>query len=145
MTELLTHAISLINDCFLGYVLMAALIFSGLYFTIATRFVQFVRPKEMLKLMISGGEETRGTGHISPFQAQLSKTQPGGRAAVAWPVLWTADTLLKVWQTPDLLNPQKRVKIPRSVIYSTMLLTPPILLSNSLFNKWLTAKLRKFN
>ena len=69
MTELLTHAISLINDCFLGYVLMAALIFSGLYFTIATRFVQFVRPKEMLKLMISGGEETRGTGHISPFQA----------------------------------------------------------------------------
>lgn len=48
---------------------MAALIFAGLYFTIATRFVQFVRPKEMLKLMISGGEETRGTGHISPFQA----------------------------------------------------------------------------
>ena len=69
MTELLTHAISLINDYFLGYVLMAALIFAGLYFTIATRFVQFVRPKEMLKLMISGGEETRGTGHISPFQA----------------------------------------------------------------------------
>ena len=79
------------------------------------------------------------------YFAQLPKTQPGGRAAVAWPVLWTADTLLKVWQTPDLLNPQKRVKIPRSVIYSTMLLTPPILLSNSLFNKWLTAKLRKFN
>lgn len=79
------------------------------------------------------------------YFAQLPKTHPGGRAAVAWPVLWTADTLLKVWQTPDLLNPQKRVKIPRSVIYSTMLLTPPILLSNSLFNKWLTAKLRKFN
>lgn len=69
MTELLTHIISLINDYFLGYVLMAALIFAGLYFTITTRFVQFVRPKEMLKLMISGGEETRGTGHISPFQA----------------------------------------------------------------------------
>ncbi len=79
------------------------------------------------------------------YFAQLPKTQPGGRAAVAWPVLWTADTLLKVWQTPDLLNPQKRVKIPRSVIYSTMLLTPPILVSNGLFNKWITAKLRKFN
>lgn len=79
------------------------------------------------------------------YFAQLPKCQPGGRAAVAWPVLWTADTLLKVWQTPDLLNPQKRVKIPRSNIYSTMLCTPPILISNLLFNKWLTGKLGKFN
>ena len=79
------------------------------------------------------------------YFAQLPKWQPGGRAAVAWPVLWTADTLLKVWQTPDLLNPQKRVKIPRSNIYSTMLCTPPILISNLLFNRWLTGKLGKFN
>ena len=79
MTDILTHAVSLLNDRFLGYVLMAALLFAGLYFTFATRFVQFVRPKEMLRLMIGGEGSSKEKGHISPFQR-------GRRPAEADPV-----------------------------------------------------------
>ena len=67
MTDILTHAVSLLNDRFLGYVLMAALLFAGLYFTFATRFVQFVRPQEMLRLMIGGEGSSKEKGHISPW------------------------------------------------------------------------------
>ena len=66
------------------------------------------------------------------------------RAAVAWPVLWTADTLYKVHQEKDLLNPKRRVKIPRKVIYQTMALSPFVLFSNKLFSRWLSHKLQKF-
>lgn len=75
---------------------------------------------------------------------QLSRLHPGQRAAVAWPVLWTADTLYKVYREPDLLNPQKRVKISRNIIYSTMLLSPLILLSNTAFCVWLNKKINRF-
>jgi farnesyl-diphosphate farnesyltransferase len=75
---------------------------------------------------------------------QLPKTQLGQRAAVAWPMLWTADSLYKLLSEKDLLNPHKRVKISRGVIYYTMLLTPFILISNTLFEKWLDRKLNKF-
>lgn len=87
MTDILTHAVSLLNDCFLGYVLMAALLFAGLYFTFATRFVQFVRPKEMLRLMIGGEGSSKEKGHISPFQAfsisTASRVGTGNIAGVA--------------------------------------------------------------
>lgn len=87
MTDILTHAVSLLNDRFLGYVLMAALLFAGLYFTFATRFVQFVRPKEMLKLMIGGEGSSKEKGHISPFQAfsisTASRVGTGNIAGVA--------------------------------------------------------------
>ena len=73
----------------------------------------------------------------------LPKRQLGQRAAVAWPILWTADNLYKISCEPDLLNPQKRVKIPRKTIYYTICLTPFILLSNTLFDKWLDKKIRK--
>lgn len=76
---------------------------------------------------------------------QLPKTQPGQRAAVAWPILWTADTLLKVYRSDDLLNPQKRIKISRAVIYCTIAATPLLLASNFLFDAWLNHKLRNFN
>ena len=78
-----------------------------------------------------------------PFFKILPKTHPGLRAAVAWPMLWAADTLYKLSQTPDLLNPQKRVKITRKTIYFTLLLTPFILCSNRLFEPWLTYKINK--
>ena len=76
---------------------------------------------------------------------QLPKTQPGQRAAVAWPILWTADTFWKVYQSPSLLDPRKRVKISRGVIYRTLLLTPFVLASNRLFGAWLERKLRRFH
>ncbi len=77
-----------------------------------------------------------------PYYRALPKTAWRIRAAVAWPMLWTADTFAKLAQTPDLLNSQKRVKIPRSRIYVTLLLSPFILASNALFEKWLHKKLK---
>lgn len=75
------------------------------------------------------------------YFAALPKTQFRHRTAVAWPALWAADTLYKLEQEPNLLNPAVRVKISRRRIYGTMAATLPILLSNTLFNKWLSAKL----
>jgi len=79
--------ITFINDHILGYVLMSALILTGIYFTIATRFVQFVRPKEMLKLMIAGADGDKDKHHISPFQAfaisTASRVGTGNIAGVA--------------------------------------------------------------
>ena len=89
-----------------------------------------------------------GLGRLSSAKAYyktLPKTQCGQRAAVAWPVLWTADTLYKVYREPSLLDVHKRVKISRSVIYSTMFFTPLLLASNALFNQWLEHKIKKFN
>ena len=87
MTDILTQAITLVNDRFLGYVLMAALLFAGLYFTIATRFVQFVRPKEMLLLMVGRSNSPKEKGHISSFQAfsisTASRVGTGNIAGVA--------------------------------------------------------------
>lgn len=65
------------------------------------------------------------------------------RAAVAWPILWTADNYLKLYEEADLLDPQNRVKISRLTIYFTMCLTPLILISDRLFQMWLTHKLNK--
>ena len=75
----------------------------------------------------------------------LPKTQPGQRAAVAWPILWAADTLYKIYREPNLLNIKHRVKISRRTIYLTMLCTPPLWISNRIFEMWLTHKLAKFN
>ncbi len=80
-----------------------------------------------------------------PFLRAIPKTNLWQRAAVAWPVLWAADTLVKISQTPDLLNPDKRVKISRATIYATMLLTPLVWVSNRFFNKWLNHKIRKIS
>ena len=67
------------------------------------------------------------------------------RAAVAWPMLWTADTFIKLKNTPDLLNPHKRVKISRLRIYATMLVTPLLLASNRFFETWVTYKLKQLS
>lgn len=76
------------------------------------------------------------------YYSALPKTQLKHRAAVAWPVLWAADTLNKLSAEPNLLDPGHKVKIPRSRVYFTMALTPFILLANPLFNKWLDDKLK---
>ncbi len=84
MAEFLTQTIILINDHFLGYILMAALISAGLYFTFASRFVQFVRPKEMFRLMLN---DSKKEGNISSFQAfaisTASRVGTGNIAGVA--------------------------------------------------------------
>ena len=78
------------------------------------------------------------------YFSALPKTQPGGRAAVAWPILWTVDTLYKIAQSPDLLNRQKHIKIPRSTIHFTLACTPVLWVSNTAFSVWLKRKINRF-
>ncbi len=80
------------------------------------------------------------TSSISYFAA-IPKTQLRHRTAVAWPMLWAADTLNKLEKESNLLDSAHKVKIPRSRIYFTMCLTPFVLVSNTLFNTWLCHKL----
>lgn len=78
--------IAWINDHCLGYILMAALIATGLYFTIALRCVQFMRPSEMIKAIVKGAD-TKEKHTISPFQAfsisTASRVGTGNIAGVA--------------------------------------------------------------
>lgn len=76
------------------------------------------------------------------YYAALPQTQFCNRAAVAWPVLWAADTLNKLETETNLLDATHRVKIPRSRIYGTLALTPLLLMGNAVFNRWLNSKLR---
>lgn len=75
------------------------------------------------------------------YFSALPKTQLRHRAAVAWPVLWAADTLNKLEKETNLLDSGHKVKIPRSRIYFTMVMTPFLLISNTFFNWWLQHKL----
>ena len=76
MNELITQ----INDAVWGYVLIAALVGCGVWFTIKTRFVQFRMVGEMLRLLTDSavdtvGDQVKNQGtegkrkHISSFQA----------------------------------------------------------------------------
>lgn len=87
---------------------------------------------------------TRLQDGIAYFNS-LPKSQPGQRAAVAWPMLWAADTLIKIYQTQNLLDVKQRVKISRRTIYFTMLCSPMLWLSNRFFQTWLTHKMDKLH
>ncbi|MBU2483343.1 MAG: hypothetical protein KJ760_19840, partial [Proteobacteria bacterium] len=66
------------------------------------------------------------------FVASIPKTELALRAAVIWPVYWAMDTLLEAAKA-NLLDPLARPRIKRNKIYSTILSTPPLLLSNTAF------------
>lgn len=65
--------ITAVNDAIWGYVLIAALVGCGVWFTVKTRFVQFRMLLEMIRLLTETAADTmtgdRKTKHISPFQA----------------------------------------------------------------------------
>ena len=74
------NLITIINDAVWGYVLIAALVGCGVWFTIKTRFVQFRMVGEMLRLLTDSAVNTVGeqikeqqagvsSKHISSFQA----------------------------------------------------------------------------
>ena len=86
---------------------------------------------------------TENLQHAATYYNAIPKRAWQVRAAVAWPMLWTADTFTKLGKTPDLLNAKKRVKISRARVYFTLLVTPFILLSNHLFTAWMQHKLKK--
>lgn len=80
--------INLINDALWGYVLIAALVGVGLWFTWRTRFVQFRMFGEMLRLLTDPSiQSAKGEKQISSFQAftvsLASRVGTGNLAGVA--------------------------------------------------------------
>ncbi len=65
MLDILTQ----LNDALWGYILIAALLGCGLWFTWRTRFVQFRMMGEMLRLLTDSDISTSREQHISSFQA----------------------------------------------------------------------------
>jgi len=68
------------------------------------------------------------------FVSSIPKTELAMRAAVIWPVYWAMDTLEQVARA-NLLDFSDRPRIKRKRIYSTIVLTPPLLLSNTAFSR----------
>ena len=80
--------INLINEALWGYILIAALVGCGLWFTWRSRFVQFRMLGEMLRLLTdSSGRPAGHEKHISSFQAfavsLASRVGTGNLAGVA--------------------------------------------------------------
>ena len=69
------------------YILIGLLVVLGLYFTIKTNFVQFRYFKEMFRVMVDGGTQKDGKGHVSSFQAfcisTASRVGTGNLAGIA--------------------------------------------------------------
>lgn len=65
----LCTSIAGISDFIWTYILIAALVCCGLYFTFRTRFVQFRMVGEMFRLLSRSSKKHDGKGHISSFQA----------------------------------------------------------------------------
>ncbi len=82
-----SHWVAFVNDHILGYLLITMLIGCGLYFTLATRFVQFVNLHELWILLTRNDKAISDQGHISPFQAfaisTASRVGTGNIAGVA--------------------------------------------------------------
>lgn len=68
---MLDSIISNINEALYSYILIIVLIFGGLYFSIATKFVQFRHFKQQFKSLME--KPTDGKG-VSPFQALIVST-----------------------------------------------------------------------
>ena len=82
------NILNTINDALWGYVIIAALIGCGLWFTWRTRFVQFRMVGEMLRLLTDSSVKPQGSEkHISSFQAfavsLASRVGTGNLAGVA--------------------------------------------------------------
>ena len=71
MNELIT----LINDAVWGYVLIAALVGCGVWFTVKTRFVQFRMVGEMFRLLTDSAVDTVGE-QVKEVKNQKSAGEP---------------------------------------------------------------------
>lgn len=68
------------------------------------------------------------------FLAAVPKKNMALRAAVIWPVYWAEDTFTAIART-NTLDFEQRPKISRRRVYSTIISTPPMLLSNIAFRR----------
>jgi farnesyl-diphosphate farnesyltransferase len=81
------------------------------------------------KWLIWGIEHLDSAEH---FMRTIPKKDLALRAAVIWPVYWSEDTFDAVAKS-NVLDAARRPKISRRRIYSTIMSTPPLLLSNTAF------------
>ena len=91
---------------------------------------KFLPSKKFLKWM---GWAVDRLDQCEAFVLAIPKTELALRAAVIWPVYWGMDTLEKI-AVANLLDPAGRPRIKRNRIYTTILSTPPLLLSNTAFS-----------
>ena len=86
---MIQNIIDTANDLLWSYIMIAALLFCAIYFTIRSRFVQFRMIGEMFRQLVSSTERHQDDGkrHISPAQAFLvslaSRVGTGNLAGVA--------------------------------------------------------------
>ena len=74
------------------------------------------------------------------FMQEIPKYRFLDRASVAWPVIWSLDTLLLLASSKNILDKNKIEKIPKRTIYLTMLASPFYCLSDFVFNKIIDKK-----
>lgn len=74
------------------------------------------------------------------FLSKIPKYKFANRAAVAWPVLWSLDTLCLLALAGNLLDGNKKQKIPKKNIYLTMLASPLFCLSDTVFRRIIEQK-----
>lgn len=77
------------------------------------------------------------------FLEQISKLNFGARCAVAWPVLWSLDTLFMTAKSRNLLEAGTVQKISKKRIYLTILASPFYCLSNALFCRLVNERAQK--
>ena len=73
--------------------------------------------------------------HAKDFLKQIPRRKLFSRAAVAWPVFWSLDTLYILALAPHKQGKNIKRKISKTNIYLTMLLSPLYCFSNTLINK----------
>lgn len=97
--------------------------------------------KSVLKKWTSWGLQCMG--FATDYYFALPRTQFRQRASVIWPIYWSLDTMAKVLESDNLLEPNNKVRIPKSTIYRTMLLTPFMFFSNALFKRGMKKRIEK--
>ena len=75
------------------------------------------------------------------FLPKIPKYRFFERACVAWPVIWSLDTLRLLASSKNILDKNKIEKIPKKTIYLTMLASPFYCLSDFIFNKIIDRKI----
>jgi len=77
------------------------------------------------------------------FFAKIPAYKFANRAAVAWPVLWSLDTFYLLALSGNLLDAEKKQKIPKKEIYRTMLSSPFYCLSAKVFRRKVESKINE--
>lgn len=88
-------------------------------------------------------EATQNLLNAKTFIKQIPRRKFFSRAAVAWPVFWSLDTLYILGRAPHKQGKKTKRKITKTNIYLTMFLSPLYCFSNTFINKIIDCKLSR--